>query len=67
MTKQQRLLEALQRGEELTSSQITSRYNIPNPSATVNDLREAGHRVFSSPRETKHGQISKYHMNRKRA
>jgi hypothetical protein len=61
-TKQQRLLEALQRGEELTSAQITSRYNIPNPSATVNDLREAGHNVFSTRRETKNGIVSKYHM-----
>ena len=67
MTKQQRLLEAFKRGEELTASQIISRYNISNPSATVNDLREAGHKVFSSRRETRHGLISKYHMNRKRA
>lgn len=66
-TKQNRLLEALKRGEELTSNQIISRYNIANPSATVNDLREAGFTVFSSRRETKNGVVSKYHMNRKHA
>lgn len=65
-SKQQRLLEALQRGEELTSTQITTRYNIPNPSATINDLREAGHSVFSSRRETKNGVVSKYHMRSRR-
>lgn len=66
-TKQNRLLEALQRGDELTNSQIRSRYNIANPSATVNDLREAGYNVLSSRRETKNGVVSKYHMRARKS
>ena len=64
MTKQTKLLEALQRGDELTAAQISSRYGIPNPSATVNDLRNAGFTVHSTRRETKHGSVAKYHMNK---
>lgn len=66
-TKQNRLLEALQRGDELTAAQIRTRYNIANPSATVNDLREAGYTVFSSPRTTKNGVVSKYHMKTRKS
>ena len=64
MAKQNKLLEALQRGDELTAAQISSRYGIPNPSATVNDLRRAGFTVHSTRRDTKYGTVSKYHMNK---
>lgn len=65
--KQTRLLEAFQRGDELTNAQIRTRYNIANPSATVNDLREAGHSVISSRRETKNGVVSKYHLRHRKS
>lgn len=64
VAKQTKLLEALRRGEELTSSQIEHRYNIPNPSAVIHDLRRAGWTVNSGNFETKYGEVSKYYMSK---
>lgn len=64
VSKQTKLLNALSRGEELTSQQITARYGIPNPSAVVHDLRRSGCVVNSSLRDTKYGSTSKYHMGK---
>lgn len=66
-SKQTKLLEALQNGAELTSSQITARFNIPNPSATVNDLRRAGWTVNSGQFDTKYGVTNKYYMSKSAA
>lgn len=54
-TKQTRLLEALQSGEQLTSKQIASRFGIANPTATVSDLRFAGFPVYANKRTNKRG------------
>ena len=39
VTKQERLLEALQAGEQLTAKQIAARFSIANPTATVSTLQ----------------------------
>ncbi len=50
-TKQTALLEALKNGEELTEKQITSRFGIANPTATVSDLRiRGGFAVYANKR-----------------
>lgn len=39
ISKRARVLTALVKGEQLTAKQITSRFKVANPSATISDLR----------------------------
>ena len=39
ISKRARVLTALAKGEKLTAKQITSRFKVANPSATISDLR----------------------------
>lgn len=65
VTKQQRLLEALQNGEQLTAKQIASRFGIANPTATVSDLRFAGYAVYANKRTNHRGDTyTKYRLGR---
>lgn len=65
VTKQQRLLEALQNGEQLTAKQIASRFDIKNPTATVSDLRFAGFAVYANRRTNRRGETTtKYRLGR---
>ena len=48
LTKTQRLAEVLQTGERLTAKQITQRFGIQNPTATLSDLRlRHGYAVYT--------------------
>jgi len=64
VTKQTALLEALKNGEELTAKQITSRFGIANPTATVSDLRiRGGFAVYANKRTNKRGEtFTKYRL-----
>lgn len=63
VTKQQALLEALRNGEELTAKQITHRFGIANPTATVSDLRFAGFAVYANKRTNRRGETyTKYRL-----
>lgn len=65
MTKQERLIEALQKGQELTAKQITQRFGIANPTATVSDLRFAGFAVYANKRTNRLGDTyTKYRLGR---
>jgi hypothetical protein len=62
-TKQSRLLEALRSGEELTSTEITERFGIKNPTATVSDLRFSGFAIYANQRKTTSGTVTtKYRL-----
>jgi len=63
-TKQTALLKALQNGEQLTAKQITSRFGIANPTATVSDLRiRGGFAVYANKRTNKRGEtFTKYRL-----
>ena len=63
-TKQTALLEALKNGEELTAKQITSRFGIADPTATVSDLRiRGGFAVYANKRTNKRGEtFTKYRL-----
>ena len=51
MTKQELLIEALATGEQLTASQITARFSIANPTATISALRlNSGYAVYANKR-----------------
>ena len=63
VTKQERLLEALQRGEELTAKQIAQRFEIANPTATVSSLRFAGFPIYANKRTNTRGDtFTKYRL-----
>ena len=63
MTKQARVLEALQKGEELTAAQIKARFGVKNPTATVSDLRYAGFAVYANQHTDTKGRVStKYRL-----
>lgn len=64
-TKQTRLLEALLNGEQLTSKQIASRFDIANPTATVSDLRFNGWAVYANKRTNRRGETyTKFRLGR---
>lgn len=63
MTKQNRVLEALRSGEELTAKQIAARFGVKNPTATISDLRYAGFSVYGNRRVDTKGRVStKYRL-----
>ena len=63
LTKQARVLEALQSGEQLTAKQIAARYGVKNPTATVSDLRFAGFAVYANKHTDTKGRTStKYRL-----
>lgn len=66
MTKQQRLIEALQNGEQLTAKQIAARFGIANPTATVSDLRlRGGFAIYANQRTNSRGDTyTKYRLGR---
>jgi hypothetical protein len=63
-TKQNRLIEALQNGQELTAKQMTQRFGIANPTATVSDLRlRSGLAIYANKRTNKlGGTYTKYRL-----
>jgi hypothetical protein len=63
VTKQNRVLEALQSGEELTAKQISARFGVKNPTATISDLRYSGFSVYANRRVDTKGRVStKYRL-----
>lgn len=65
-TKTQRLVEALQNGEQLTAKQIRARFGIANPTATISDLRlRNGFAVYGNQHTDTKGRVTtKYRMGR---
>lgn len=63
VTKSSRLLEALRSGEQLTSAQISERFGIKNPTATVSDLRFSGFAIYANQRKDSNGRVTtKYRL-----
>lgn len=63
VTKSGALLEALRKGEELTAGQITHRFGIKNPRATVSDLRFQGFAIYANQRTNARGDTyTKYRL-----
>lgn len=65
-TKSARLLEALQNGSELTAKQITQRFGIANPTATVSSLRlNGGFAIYLNEHVDNRGrETTKYRLGR---
>ena len=57
-TKQGRLFKALVLNREvLTEAQITRRFGIKNPSATVSDIRQRGYAIYANQRVAANGTV----------
>lgn len=62
-SKQERLLEAFQKGEQMTATQIKQRFSIANPTATVSDLRYEGFAIYANKHtDTKGRTTTKYRL-----
>jgi hypothetical protein len=48
MTKQAKLTQALLSGQNFTAKQITARFGIANPTATISSIRFSGVPVFAN-------------------
>jgi len=61
-TKQGRLFKALVLDKEtLSESQITKRFGIKNPSATVSEIRQGGYAIYANSRKAGNGvQVTEY-------
>jgi hypothetical protein len=57
MTKQERVTEALLSGEELTAKQISARFGVANPTATISDIRYSGIPVYANQRKNSKGEV----------
>ena len=63
VTKQTRVLEALQSGEQLTAKQIGARFGVKNPTATISDIRLSGFAVYANKHTDTKGRVTtKYRL-----
>lgn len=63
VTKSSKLLNALRSGEELTAAQISQRFGIRNPRATVSDLRFQGFAIYANQHKDNRGrETTKYRL-----
>ena len=63
MTKTDSVLNALLSGEELTASQIRSRFGAGNPHDVVRVLREKGYAIYLNERTNSKGEVTqKYRL-----
>lgn len=62
-SKQERLLEAFQKGEQMTVAQMKQRFGIANPTATVSDLRYEGFAIYANKHTDSKGRTTtKYRL-----
>ena len=63
MTKTDSVLKALLSGEELTASQIRSRFAVGNPHEVIRSLREKGYAIYLNESTNSKGEVSqKYRL-----
>jgi len=65
LTKQARVLEALQSGEALTAKQIGARFGVKNPTATISDIRHSGFAIYANQHKDTKGRVTtKYRLGK---
>lgn len=64
MSKQEMLLNHLQKGKEFTAKQIKSSFGIAHPASAIRDLREQGYCVYSNPAIVNGSDVVKYRIGR---
>ena len=63
VTKESKVLEALQAdtAKGLTAAQMTSRFGVANPTATVSALRQKGYAIYANSRTNKGGETRTFY------
>jgi len=65
MTNKARVLEAFQKGEQLTAAQIKARFGVKNPTATISDIRYDGYAIYGNQHTDTKGRVStKYRLGK---
>lgn len=64
MSKQQVLLNHLQKGKEFTAKQIKSSFGIAHPASAIRDLREQGYCVYSNAAVVNGSEVVKYRIGK---
>lgn len=65
MTNMNRVLEALESGEAMTGKQITARFGVRNPRATIHALRLKGYPIYLNKRKDTKGRVTfKYRIGK---
>ncbi len=65
MTKQSKLLASFQTGNALTAKQITAKFGLKDPVASVRNLREQGHCIYANTVKMHDGtQSTKYRLGK---
>lgn len=63
MTKQEKVLNALANGDRLTAKQISARFDVANPGATINTLRMSGYPIYLDERKNSKGEtVRRYRL-----
>ena len=64
VSKSEKLVTALQAGEELTAKQIAARFGIGNPTATISDLRlRGGFAIYANAKNNSKGvSVTRYRI-----
>ena len=65
-TKQGKLFNALVReGETLSAAQISKRFGIKNPTATISDIRARGYAIYANTRKAGNGvSVTEYELGK---
>ena len=58
MTNAVRVLEALKTGEQLTAKQISARFGVANPRATISSLRAEGYPIYLNMHKDTKGRVT---------
>lgn len=67
VTKSDKLLAAFKAGEQLTAKQISHRFGIANPRATVSSLRFKGYAIYANEHTDTKGRVTiKYRIGNPR-
>tara|TARA_B110000211_G_scaffold120245_1_gene139041 strand:- start:2554 stop:2835 length:282 start_codon:yes stop_codon:yes gene_type:complete len=61
ITKTARVLSALTAGVQMTAQQMHTRFDVANPSATIDYLRKSGHAVYCNPRVNGRGETRNFY------
>jgi predicted transcriptional regulator len=65
MSTKAKVLEAFQKGEQLTAAQIKARFGAKNPTATVSDLRYSGYAIYANQHTDTKGRVTtKYRLGK---
>lgn len=63
MSQSEKVLSALEAGEELTAKQIRARFSARNPHAVINNLRNDGYPIYLNKRVDSVGRVThKYRL-----